>query len=595
MSDIGYKTEMISGKDICWGLAGEGEAFLAGGKRVQNVRGLLTIGAGAIVAAIVFPAAGHLLDALWVLSLCLTAAVFVISLFAREAVQVQGFPSLVVLVTALNIVVGAASAKLILLEGKAGSIVSFTGHLVVRSNSAMLYILFGIGTVVVFRIIRRAVGRISRAGMEYSSDIMTYKVLSIYNDLASGLINHERAFQLRGKAAGEGGFFTAMASVAGFMLCAAIIEVAIVIFNSTGAFISGSSGSIQAMLSMGAEVMMLTCLVVTVLASKHLVGKSFAAFSAEVGLERLEKRDAEAVAAESQAGECQVSRMDCVEPSEHLDVGFPPDSEDYGLEFRLARASLGGLADAVCAEFTEISDNGQDSESGKSVQDFETSKADRGKGSYHKGDYYAAIIELIESEPVDDSGTTRTILMGAWHVAELAVTIPVNVGMRLAQQGLRCLLVDVDSKRDAIAKVFDVEDGSYDQIRQGHGEESQRNFGISTCITNLRVLPAKSFCDGERGVDMMCVREAIAAVQDRYDRIIIYAPNMKRLRKLAGAGGCIDEAVMFGDEGLRSASNGEADIERVLAGFGCKVLKAPVASGEGFCGYCGVPKPRAES
>jgi len=578
MSDVGYKAEVVGSSGIVWGAAGDGEAFPAGVEGQQKVRGLFTIGVAAVLAAIVFPGVGHLLDVFWVLSFCLTLAVLLISLSAREAGQVQSFPSLVVLVTALRIAVGTASAKLILLQGQAGSIVSFAGHLVIRDNEVVLHVVLGIVTVFVFGIIWRAVGRISRVSTEYSSDITTYKMLSINNNLDAGVISKAEAERFRSKTSHESGFFTAMSSAAGFMFCAAVLEVAIVIFNAIGAVVSGPSAGAYATVSIGAGMMMLAGSIVTILASKHLVGKSLASFSADAGLDGLDEGSIEIMSTKDQATGYQDKRMDCVEPSEHMETAVSFEEEDSSLEFRLARASLVTPAEVVCAEFTETSDNGANSEvnpGGVSSQDDERSDGGDGRTGYHREDYYGAILELIESEPVDDVRTTRTILMGAGHVAELAVTIPVNVGMRLARQGLRCLLLDVDLDRDAIGKVFDVKDT---EQGQGNVEEPVRTFGIATCIRNLWVLPAKSFCDGQGNVDTMRLKDAIAAVQDRYDRIIIYAPNMSLLEDIARVGGCIDEAVLFGGVCLRSTSSGEGDIETVLAGCGCKVLKAPAVA-----------------
>ena len=48
----------------------------------------------------------------------------------------------------------------------------------------------------------------------------------------------------------------------------------------------------------------------------------------------------------------------------------------------------------------------------------------------------------------------KSILFASIEVGALPVTIPVNVAIGLAKNKKRCLLIDLDLKRDAVAKVF---------------------------------------------------------------------------------------------------------------------------------------------
>ena len=66
---------------------------------------------------------------------------------------------------------------------------------------------------------------------------------------------------------------------------------------------------------------------------------------------------------------------------------------------------------------------------------------------------YEVLVDFVEQKSTEEA---RTLLMAAENVDELPVTAPVNIAMRLAKRDKRCLLVDLDWERDAIAKVFDV-------------------------------------------------------------------------------------------------------------------------------------------
>jgi len=159
-------------------------------------------------------------------------------------------------------------------------------------------------------------------------------------------------------------------------------------------------------------------------------------------------------------------------------------------------------------------------------------------------DYYEAIAELIESK---SGAQAKTILMAADSVAELPVTIPVNIAMRLAQKQRRCLLIDLDLQRDAISKVFDIDSGK--TADRAHTDVFSGE--IPSCVRNLWVWPASNFGKTEGCQSAINIKELIANLESRYDHLIIYAPNIKLLDSVDQIG-CCEELNFFALPGFYS-------------------------------------------
>ena len=109
----------------------------------------------------------------------------------------------------------------------------------------------------------------------------------------------------------------------------------------------------------------------------------------------------------------------------------------------------------------------------------------------------------------------RSILFFTSSGAEsLPVTIPVNVAMGLAKNKKLCLLIDLDLKRDAVAKAFGID----------ANQSSLRAKAIQTEIENLWVWPSHYFSLTKH----MNIAEIVEKAEERFDFILINAPALLR-------------------------------------------------------------------
>ena len=162
---------------------------------------------------------------------------------------------------------------------------------------------------------------------------------------------------------------------------------------------------------------------------------------------------------------------------------------------------------------------------------------------------YDAISATIQKQ----NGRMRCLLLAATSLKDLPVTIPVNVALRIARTH-RCLLVDMDVRRNAVARVFDLEtipaNGTFKMIP------------CTTPIDNLCVWPARNF----ELLRQMNLRLLLEDAAKKYDYVLIYAPYLTTLPDRRQVAMCAKQAIAF------TGKNGSR-LMQLLEQCNCKVVE----------------------
>ncbi len=148
----------------------------------------------------------------------------------------------------------------------------------------------------------------------------------------------------------------------------------------------------------------------------------------------------------------------------------------------------------------------------------------------------------------------RPVLLAASGLTDLPVTIPVNLAVSLSRAG-KCLLIDLDSKRDALAKVFEVDSSKI----QTHLKMSP----IPTEFENLSVWPARYF----DLLKQMNLRSLLDAANKKYEHILLYAPYLTVLADRKQIAFCSKQAIIFCKDNEKAAQ-----LRRLLKTCDCKIL-----------------------
>lgn len=130
------------------------------------------------------------------------------------------------------------------------------------------------------------------------------------------------------------------------------------------------------------------------------------------------------------------------------------------------------------------------------------------------------------------NGTLRTVLLAAASIEDLPVTVPIQLGIQLTQKG-KCLLIDFDSKRDSVAKVFEVDSSKVNS--------NLKFTPIETEVENLDLWPARFF-DQLRYINL---RQLLNTASQKYEYILLYAPYLPVLPDRKYIASCSKQAIVF--------------------------------------------------
>jgi hypothetical protein len=111
----------------------------------------------------------------------------------------------------------------------------------------------------------------------------------------------------------------------------------------------------------------------------------------------------------------------------------------------------------------------------------------------------------------------KSILFTSIEAEALPVTLPVNVAIGLAKNKKRCLLIDLDLRRDAVAKVFGLV----------APQSGLRAKAVQTEFENLWVWPSHNFSQLKQMNVMGIVEKALDKKSpEKFDFILINAPSV---------------------------------------------------------------------
>ena len=122
--------------------------------------------------------------------------------------------------------------------------------------------------------------------------------------------------------------------------------------------------------------------------------------------------------------------------------------------------------------------------------------------------------QLITQRILQIDGKYKSVLFAAAGLNCLPITIPVNTAIQLAEQNKRCLLIDLDLKRDAVAKAFDIADKM--------DPKDLRPRPYQTPFKDLLIWPGHNFTKTKQ----MNIKPLVEAAVEKFDLVLINAPYL---------------------------------------------------------------------
>jgi type III secretion protein V len=199
----------------------------------------LVAGVVAIVAMMILPLPGPLIDILVGVNISMGVLLLLTTLYIRSPLDFSSFPALLLIFTLFRLALAIATTRMILLEGHAGDIIQTFGEIVAGNNLIVGLVVFLIITVVQFIVIAKGAERVAEVAARFSLDAMPGKQLSIDSDLRSGLIDKDEARRKRRVLEAESKLHGSLDGAMKFVKGDAIASIIIVVVNLLGGLAVG--------------------------------------------------------------------------------------------------------------------------------------------------------------------------------------------------------------------------------------------------------------------------------------------------------------------------------------------------------------------
>jgi len=196
----------------------------------------LAIGVVAIIAMLILPMPGWLLDIGLAFSITISVMILMTALFIEKPLELSAFPTILLIATMLRLGLNLASTRLILGNGHegpdaAGAVIGAFGEFLMAGETAIGLTIFLILVVINFVVITKGAGRIAEVAARFSLDSMPGKQMAIDADLSAGMIDEEQAKARRAEVEAESGFYGAMDGASKFVKGDAVAGLLITAIN----------------------------------------------------------------------------------------------------------------------------------------------------------------------------------------------------------------------------------------------------------------------------------------------------------------------------------------------------------------------------
>ncbi len=197
-----------------------------------------------ILVVLILPLPPFLLDFFLGISLTLSVLILMAVLFVEKPLQLNSFPTILLIVTMLRLSLNIASTRLILSHGHegpgaAGHVIQAFGSFVMGGEVVIGAIIFGILTIINFVVITKGSGRIAEVSARFSLDAMPGKQMAIDADMSAGLITEDVARARRKELEDESNFYGAMDGASKFVRGDAVAGLLITFINLVGGILIG--------------------------------------------------------------------------------------------------------------------------------------------------------------------------------------------------------------------------------------------------------------------------------------------------------------------------------------------------------------------
>lgn len=180
-----------------------------------------------------------MLDVLLAINIATAFIVMFSCMFAKEALDMSYFPTVLLFTTIFRIALNVSSTKLILFKGEPGNVVTTFGQFVGGGDLIIGVIVFVILILIQFMVINKGSERVAEVTARFTLDAMPGKQMAIDADLNTGAITDQEAKIRRDKIQQEASFFGSMDGAVKYVKGDAMAGLLITVINIVGGIAMG--------------------------------------------------------------------------------------------------------------------------------------------------------------------------------------------------------------------------------------------------------------------------------------------------------------------------------------------------------------------
>jgi type III secretion protein V len=193
----------------------------------------------AVTLMLVVPMPGVVLDVLIPINIGCSLMVLLVALFARNALEVSTFPTLLLVTTLFRLGLNVSSTRGILAHADAGVVIRSFGEFVVRGDVVIGIVVFLVITVVQFIVVAKGAERVAEVSARFTLDAMPGRQMSIDAGVRSGAYTEEEAQEKRDELARASQMFGNMDGAMKFVKGDTIAGLVIMTLNIAAGMVIG--------------------------------------------------------------------------------------------------------------------------------------------------------------------------------------------------------------------------------------------------------------------------------------------------------------------------------------------------------------------
>lgn len=446
--------------------------FTMATKAVDNALGvrlehLVLVGLAAIALGLVIPAKPVFLDVLCSFSIAISAVIVFICLAAKKTKDLKGFAGAAAAAIFLRLLVGIVAAKLPLLQSNGGLILDFVSNILNPAanfyNLSIFLALIAIASFIIFMMSSKALIKVSA----FNYQILPLKKAAINNRLKLGLASYQHTEQLNEVLSQQAKFFISTAGILKLLKTETVISILVIVFSIFISSVSAVSENTEIRMYLGgvggALLIWISQLAVISLVMPKLSENIFA----------------------------EASVIDFRQERARDNIKTVVNETDYSEDVKILNP-----------DFADVKAENDDSQ----IEDLTEDEVNEEMQTQLKFKVIDEKEYEVIAQKILNLKNSKIVALTAKSLEYIPVNIAVNTVIKLGFANKKCLLIDIDSSRKAVQKVFK---------SSPQDDDLPLNIPQKTCIENVDIMQSD--------------QTLVIDENDKYDKILIYASDYEKL------------------------------------------------------------------